>query len=156
MLKPSSWLLIACLGVAVGGCQKAVAQAANAPTSEPVVQAAADPPRAVRLAIQLIAAQVPANTTPSAPRVVEPSRDLSDVPSAKPAPPSPGDQPGFRLTVPLCRRAESQNDPLAKTPECAQLLDQANEQARICKQAFENGDDKAVLSEGCRQAAGFR
>jgi hypothetical protein len=63
---------------------------------------------------------------------------------------------GFRITVLMCRKAEQANDPLAKTPECASLLKAAEGQAKACRQAFENGDDKAALSEGCRQAAGFR
>ena len=64
--------------------------------------------------------------------------------------------PGFRITVPMCRRAEQANDPLAKTAECAALLKAADDQAKACQQAFEAGDDKAAMSEGCRQAAGFR
>ena len=91
---------------------------------------------------------------PSAPPVVEPHHDLYD--GQPPPPAATPDPPGFRITVPLCRRAEQMNDPLAKTPECAQLIDAAKSQAEACKQAFETGDDKAVLSEGCRQAAGFR
>lgn len=64
--------------------------------------------------------------------------------------------PGFHITVPMCRRAEQANDPLAKTAECTTLLKAAEDQAKACKQAFEAGDDKAAMSEGCRQAAGFR
>ena len=63
---------------------------------------------------------------------------------------------GFRITVPMCRRAEQANDPLAKTSECQTLIKAAEDQAKACKQAFEAGDDKAAMSEGCRQAAGFR
>ena len=66
------------------------------------------------------------------------------------------DPAGFRLTVPVCQRAERQNDPLAKTPECVQLLQAARDQAEACRQAFENGDDKVALSPACRQAASFR
>jgi hypothetical protein len=64
--------------------------------------------------------------------------------------------PGFRITVPMCRKAEQANDPLAKTAECTTLLKAADDQAKACKQAFDAGDDKAAMSEGCRQAAGFR
>jgi hypothetical protein len=63
---------------------------------------------------------------------------------------------GFRITVPLCRRAERTGDPLAKTAECAALLKAAEDQAKACRQAFEGGDDKAAMSPACRQAAGFR
>ena len=73
-----------------------------------------------------------------------------------PASPAEPSQPGFRITVPLCRQAEQANDPLAKTPECTTLLKAAEDQAKACKQAFENGDDDKVLSPACRQAAGFR
>jgi hypothetical protein len=73
-----------------------------------------------------------------------------------PAEPAEPAQPGFRITVPMCRRAEQANDPLAKTSECATLLKAAEDQARACKTAFDNGDDEKVLSPACRQAAGFR
>ena len=76
--------------------------------------------------------------------------------SATPAPSAEPATPGFRITVPLCRRAAQANDPLAKTAECETLLKAADDQAKACKQAFEAGDDKAAMSEGCRQAAGFR
>ena len=82
-------------------------------------------------------------------------------PRAQPAPetstqaPEPP-APGFRITVPMCRQAEQANDPLAKTAECTVLLKAADDQAKACRQAFEAGDDKAAMSEGCRQAAGFR
>jgi hypothetical protein len=78
--------------------------------------------------------------------------------AAAPAPaPEPGPQaPGFRITVPLCRRAGQAGDPLARTAECTTLLKAAEDQAKACRQAFEAGDDKAVLSDACRQAAGFR
>ncbi|HEY4029387.1 MAG TPA: hypothetical protein VGM25_03515 [Caulobacteraceae bacterium] len=71
-------------------------------------------------------------------------------PDAEPA------TPGFRITVPMCRRAEQADDPLAWTAECATLLKAAEDQARACRQAFEKGDDKAAMSDACRQAAGFR
>jgi hypothetical protein len=64
--------------------------------------------------------------------------------------------PGFRITVPICRRAEQANDPLAKTEQCTAMLKAAEDQARACKQAFEAGDDKAAMSAACRQGAGFR
>lgn len=74
------------------------------------------------------------------------------------AAPTPAESaaPGFRITVPMCRRAEQANDPLARTTECVALLKAADDQAKACRQAFENGDDKAALSAACRQAAGFR
>ncbi|MGZ3280532.1 MAG: hypothetical protein ACXU8V_20630 [Caulobacteraceae bacterium] len=75
---------------------------------------------------------------------------------AAPAPPAEPAAPGFRITVPMCRRAEQASDPLAKTAECTALLKAADDQAKACRQAFEAGDDKAAMSDGCRQAAGFR
>ncbi len=94
---------------------------------------------------------------PSRAPVAAPHRDLYDAQPARPATAPTAPEPaGFRLTVPLCRRAESQNDPLAKTPECAQLIAAAKDQAEACRQAFETGDDKAALSPACRQAASFR
>jgi hypothetical protein len=70
--------------------------------------------------------------------------------------PSMPPPPAFRITVPLCRQAEKADDPLAKTPECEFLLKAAEDQAKACQQAFEDGDDKAAMSAACRQAAGFR
>lgn len=64
--------------------------------------------------------------------------------------------PGFHITVPMCREAARQGDPLAQTTECAALLKAAEDQAKACKQAFEAGDDKSAMSAACRQAAGFR
>ena len=137
--------------------EQAVA-ASSAPPASSAPAAASDGPQAaadgppVRLAIARIAART--RLAPAAPLVVEPHHDLYD---GQPAPAAKTPEPaGFRLTVPLCRRAASQNDPLAETPECAQLLQAAKDQAETCKRAFEIGDDKAVLSEGCRQAAKFR
>lgn len=166
MPKPSSWLMIAwltipCLGAAAAGCHKApaaeTARVAAAP--EAVAEPPSDPPPAVRLAIQLVASRTPIRPAPSAPRVVEPSHDLYDDPryaQSAPVAPAPAEASGFRLTVPLCRRAEREGDPLAKTPECMQLIEAAKAQAKACRQAFEAGDDKAALSPACRQAAGFR
>jgi hypothetical protein len=161
MPKPTSWLLAACLGAALAACHKApdVESAAQpAPESKPAYVAAAykEPPRRLRLAIQLIAARTPAHLAPAAPPATEPSHDLYEGAASAPANPAPADAPGFRITVPMCQRAERQSDPLAKTTECAQLLDAAKQQADACKQAFENGDDKYALSPACRQAAGFR
>lgn len=158
MLKSScSWLLLAALGAAVAGCHPATTDqpqtVAAAETPAPLAEA----PPSVRLAIQLVAMRAPAHLAPAAPTVVVPSHDLYDTPGAKPADaPAPAEEPGFRLTVPLCRRAERLNDPLAKTPECTQLIAAAKDQAKACKQAFETGDDKSALSPACRQAAGFR
>jgi len=76
--------------------------------------------------------------------------------TAAPAPAAEPQTPGFRITVPLCRQAEQANDPLARTPECAALLNAAADQAKACRQAFDSGDDKAAMSAACRQAAGFR
>jgi hypothetical protein len=75
---------------------------------------------------------------------------------AAPASEAPPAAPGFRITVPMCRQAEQANDPLAKTAECQTLIKAADDQAKACRQAFASGDDKAAMSEGCRQAAGFR
>jgi hypothetical protein len=77
----------------------------------------------------------------------------ADAESAKPAEPP---VPAFRITVPLCRKAQQAHDPLAETPECAFLLKAAEDQAKACRQAFDDGDDKVVMSAACRQAAGFR
>ena len=141
----------------MGPHEQAVAASSAAPASSAPAaasdapQAAADGPP-VRLAIERIASRT--RLAPAAPLVAEPHHDLyDDHPAPAAAPPEPA---GFRLTVPLCRRAASQNDPLAETPECVQMLGAAKDQAEICKRAFESGDDKAVLSEGCRQAARFR
>lgn len=161
MSKTSSWLLVAGFGAALGACQKAPqVQAEAAPAdATPSVQAAAyDPPstpRRLRLAIQLIASR-PARLAPAAPPATESSHDLYDRVPAAPATPASADPPGFRITVPMCQKAERQSDPLAQTAECVQLLQQAKAQAEACKQAFENGDDTYVLSSACRQAAGFR
>jgi hypothetical protein len=73
-----------------------------------------------------------------------------------PAPKAEPPAPGFLITVPLCREAKQANDPLANTTQCAALLKAAEDQAKACKQAFEDGDDKVALSAACRQAAGFR
>jgi hypothetical protein len=73
-----------------------------------------------------------------------------------PAEPAEPAQPGFRITVPMCRRAAQADDPLARTAECTALLKAAEDQARACRAAFDNGDDEKVLSPACRQAAGFR
>jgi hypothetical protein len=80
-------------------------------------------------------------------------RKPAEAEHAMPAEPPP---PKFRITVPMCRQAEKARDPLAETPECTTLLKAAEEQAKDCKKAFEDGDDAVVLSAGCRQAAGFR
>ena len=78
------------------------------------------------------------------------SRPAQSPPAAAPA------APGFRITVPMCRQAEQANDPLAKTAECSSLLKAAEDQAKACRKAFEDGDDKSAMSDACRQAAGFR
>jgi hypothetical protein len=66
------------------------------------------------------------------------------------APPEPS---GFRLTVPMCRRAARMGDPLADTQECQGMLQAARIQAEACARAYEVGDDQVVLSAACRQAA---
>jgi len=65
-------------------------------------------------------------------------------------------QPGFHITLPICRHAVELNDPLGDTPECRQMLAIAKDQARLCAKAFEDGNDKVVLSLACRQAARAR
>ena len=60
---------------------------------------------------------------------------------------------GFHLTVPICRRAERQGDPLADTGECLGMLQQARAIGRMCAQAYEDGDDQVAMSPACRQAA---
>jgi hypothetical protein len=83
-------------------------------------------------------------------------------PLYSPAPTKPVDadaadaEPGFRITLPVCRRAAGMNDPLADTTECREILRAARDQARLCAKAFENGDDKVVMSAACRQAARLR
>ena len=153
MLKTIPWLLLA--GVCLAGCHPAAADRTLATASE-TLPPADSAPRSVRLAIQLVAMRTPSRLAPAAPKVVERSHDLYDTPGSKPADTTPADTAGFMLTVPLCRRAERLGDPLAKTPECAQLIDAAKAQAEACRQAFANGDDKSALSPACRQAAGFR
>ena len=76
--------------------------------------------------------------------------------SAEAGPPAEPAPPGFRITVPLCRKAEQAGDPLARSFECATLLKAADDQAKACRQAFEDGDDKTAMSDACRQAAEFR
>lgn len=144
MRKLLSWLLIAGLGSVGTACGKSETRAAHVGSDAPAL---AVPQPRERLAIQLIAAQA----------LAAPPR-IDSAPSAQPAPSGDpaADPPGFRLTVPVCRRAERLDDPLAKTPECVQLLQAARDQAEACKKAFEIGDDKAALSPACRQAAGFR
>jgi hypothetical protein len=102
------------------------------------------------LLIQAIPPGREAGTTPYDPFA---GRKTAEAGSAMPAEPPP---PRFRITVPMCRRAERANDPLALTPECSDLLKAAEDQAAACRQAFEAGDDKVVMSAACRQAAGFR
>jgi hypothetical protein len=63
---------------------------------------------------------------------------------------------GFRLTVPMCRRAARVGDPLADTQECQGMLQAARIQAEACQRAYEVGDDSVVLSAACRQAAMVR
>lgn len=65
-------------------------------------------------------------------------------------------EPGFRITLPVCRRAAGMNDPLADTAECREIVRAARDQARLCAKAFEDGDDKIVMSAACRQAARLR
>jgi hypothetical protein len=99
-------------------------------------------------------------------QLIPPGRDAGSAPfdpfarsgaaPAEPALPAEPAPPGFRITVPLCRKAEQTNDPLAKTYECETLLKAAADQAKVCRQAFEDGDDKTAMSDACRQAAGFR
>jgi hypothetical protein len=127
------------------------------PAVQPQAQASAPPSpqtAARRTAVQRA-------TAPAAPRVSEPRYDLYDREPAKTdraraAPEPAAEAPGFHITVPICRQAERQSDPLARTPECTALLKAAEQQARDCARAFEEGNDQAVLSPGCRQAAGFR
>jgi hypothetical protein len=154
MLKPLPWLMIACLGLA--GCHKATPDPAPGVAAAETLPSPDSAPRSVRLAIQLVAMRTPSRLAPAAPKVVEPTHDLYDTSGAKPVDAAPADPPGFKLTVPMCRRADRLGDPLAKTPECVQLIEAAKAQAEACKQAFERGDDKSALSPACRQAAGFR
>jgi hypothetical protein len=60
---------------------------------------------------------------------------------------------GFRLNAKICAAAARQNDPLAQTAECRSIVQATRAQADACKRAFETGDDAAVLSVACRQAA---
>jgi hypothetical protein len=121
---------------------------AGSPQAPPAVapQAQAAPRR---LAVQRAA-------TPAASPASEPRYDLYGREPVQAQPEAAAEPPGFHITVPLCRSAERQSDPLARTPECAALLKAAEQQARDCARAFEEGDDKAVLSPDCRQAASFR
>jgi len=118
---------------------------AAAATGDP---GAAPAPRLVRVQGQAIPQGREPGTAPYDPF----AHGQSAAPAAEPEPQAPG----FRITVPMCRRAEQANDPLAKTSECTSLLKAAEDQAKACKQAFDAGDDKAAMSDACRQAAGFR
>ncbi len=60
---------------------------------------------------------------------------------------------GFRITLPVCREAARQNDPLAATPACRDMLQAAQDQARLCQRAFDEGNDAVAMSTACRQAA---
>jgi len=132
---------------AVAAPASAAASDAAPPQPQPPAPQAQAAPPARRLAVQRV-------TAPAAPPVKEPRRDLYDPPAG--AQPEAAEAPGFHITVPLCRNAERQSDPLAQTPECQALLKAAEQQARDCARAFAEGNDKAVLSPGCRQAAQFR
>ena len=98
----------------------------------------------------------------SAPAGQAPSEQAQPTPLYRPAPTRPVDaeaadaEPGFRITLPVCRRAAGMNDPLADTAECREILRTARDQARLCAKAFEDGDDKIVMSAACRQAARLR
>jgi len=74
-------------------------------------------------------------------------------PPGDPRAPDAPEPQGFRLNAKICAAAAGQNDPLARTAECQGILQAAQAQADACKRAFETGDDAAVLSPACRQAA---
>jgi len=74
-------------------------------------------------------------------------------PPGDPRAPEAPEPQGFRLNAKICAAAAAQNDPLARTAECQGILQAARSQADACKRAFETGDDAAVLSAACRQAA---
>ena len=83
-------------------------------------------------------------------------RDLYDGAPASAGQAPPADTPGFRVTLPVCRNAAAQGDPLAETPECREMMRVAEDQARLCAKAFQDGDDAVALSPACRQAARAR
>ena len=82
-----------------------------------------------------------------------PSRQAGDYAPDDPRGDAAPEPAGFRLTVPVCRRAERQDDPLADTAECRNILQAARATARMCAQAYDDGDDRVALSPACRQAA---
>lgn len=63
---------------------------------------------------------------------------------------------GFRITVPMCRRAARLGDPLAGTDECQGMLRAARIQEQMCARAYQDEDDEVVFSPACRQAAMVR
>jgi hypothetical protein len=129
--------------VAVSSLPPQTAPANSEPAAAP--QAAAEPLRLVlmraadRRPVQMAQGQPALN--PAAARPVDADADAES---------------GFRITLPVCRRAASMNDPLADTAECREILQTAKDQARLCAKAFEDGDDRIVMSAACRQAARAR
>lgn len=93
---------------------------------------------------------------PGAAREPAPAYDASALARSRDRDAEPSDAFGFRVTVPVCRRAAQQGDPLGDTPQCREMLDAAREQQRRCEQAWEEVDDRVVMSAACRQAARFR
>lgn len=117
-------------------------------SSQPPAPAAADPhpAQAPPLTVRAPAGKIDADGR----------RDLYDGAPAPAVPAETADQPGFRVTLPVCRNAAAQGDPLAETPECREMMRVAQDQARLCAKAFQDGDDAVVLSPACRQAARAR
>jgi hypothetical protein len=100
-------------------------------------------------------ARVYAYAEPGSGRYVE-ARRAGDYAPDDPRGDAAPEPSGFRLTVPMCRRAARMGDPLADTQECQGMLQAARMQAEACARAYEVGDDSVVLSAACRQAAMVR
>lgn len=130
--------------------QPAAALPASAAPAAVPPQAAAEPLRTTLLRAARYSAQT------------EQPGQAQPTPLYHPAPARPVDadaadaEPGFRITLPVCQRAAGMNDPLADTGECREILRAARDQARLCAKAFQDGDDKIVMSAACRQAARLR
>jgi hypothetical protein len=120
-------------------------------TAAPHPEVATAPPRA--LPVVRVADPGPAPPSEPAFRRYVPAQQAG-APAPDDPRADPGPQPlGFRLTVPICRRAERQGDPLADTPECQDMLQQARAITRMCARAYAEGDDAVAMSPACRQAA---
>ena len=130
-----------------------LAQAAPAAVTER--PAAETPPPPLRGPRPRPPARAYAYAEPGSGRYVE-ARRAGDYAPDDPRGDAAPEPAGFRLTVPMCRRAARMGDPLADAQECQGMLQAARIQAEACARAYEVGDDSVVLSAACRQAAMVR